>query len=181
MNGFRLGLRPLAELNELDASAFSDALQPLFEAAGPLGPALYPERPFASYEDLLDRAEAAAARLTTQAQIELVGAHPRIGEAAETVKQTSALSYREQGYDQEAARAPEDARRVYEALAELNRAYEQRFGFRFVVFVNGRPRSAIVEVLRERLRNSPEQELQTALQAMFAIARDRLARLPANG
>ena len=44
-------------------------------------------------------------------------------------------------------------------LAELNRAYEERFGFRFVVFVAGRPRREIVPVLRERLERTREQEL----------------------
>ena len=59
-------------------------------------------------------------------------------------------------------------------MAELNRAYEERFGFRFVVFVNRRPKSAILEVLRERLGNPRSRELRTALDEMLAIARDRL-------
>ena len=32
----------------------------------------------------------------------------------------------------------------------LNAEYEERFGFRFVVFVNRRPKSEILDVLRER-------------------------------
>ena len=130
-------LRPIAELNQLAPSEFAEALRPLFEAAGPLAEALHAERPFASYADLLDRAESVAGRLTTAAQIEVVSAHPRIGESADAVRQTSALSYREQGYANEAALPPDEVQRVYAALADLNRAYEQRFGFRFVVFVNG--------------------------------------------
>ena len=46
-------------------------------------------------------------------------------------------------------------------LAELNAAYEERFGFRFVVFVDRRPRAEIVPVLRERLERTRE-ELETA-------------------
>jgi 2-oxo-4-hydroxy-4-carboxy--5-ureidoimidazoline (OHCU) decarboxylase len=63
-------------------------------------------------------------------------------------------------------------------LAELNRAYEARFGFRFVVFVNRRPKSAIVDVLKTRLGRSREAEMETALGDMMAIARDRLPTLP---
>ena len=59
----------------------------------------------------------------------------------------SPASAREQGDDAAPA--------VLAELAELNRAYEERFGFRFVVFVNRRPRSAIVPVLRERLEEVP--------------------------
>jgi 2-oxo-4-hydroxy-4-carboxy--5-ureidoimidazoline (OHCU) decarboxylase len=58
----------------------------------------------------------------------------------------------------------------------LNREYEQRFGFRFVVFVNRRPKSELVPILRERLRRAREVELDTALHELVAIARDRWQR-----
>ena len=61
-------------------------------------------------------------------------------------------------------------------LEELNRVYEDRFGFRFVVFVNRRPRAELVPVLRERLERRRDEELDTALQELVAIARDRWSR-----
>jgi 2-oxo-4-hydroxy-4-carboxy--5-ureidoimidazoline (OHCU) decarboxylase len=61
----------------------------------------------------------------------------------------------------------------------LDEPDEQRFGFRFVVFVNGRPRSAILEVLKDRLHNPRKRELETATTEMFRIARDRLRTLTA--
>jgi OHCU decarboxylase len=169
-------LRPIAEVNQLSPTELGCALRPLFEAAGPLALALYAKRPFASYADLLDRAESLVDELSARAKIEVLSAHPRIGERAATVKELSALSYHEQGYAGEAALPQEDVQLVYAALEKLNRAYEERFGFRFVVFVDGRPKSAIVDILRTRLANSPEEELRAGLEAMFAIARDRLAR-----
>src|SRR5579859_5883432 len=92
-------LLPIATLNQLAPEAFAEGLRPLFEAAEPLAAVLYAERPFASYADLIERAEAAADRLNPEAQIEILSAHPRIGESAAAVKQLSALSYREQGFD----------------------------------------------------------------------------------
>lgn len=171
-------LRPIAELNQLAPGEFAEALRPLFEAAGPLARALYLERPFASYAELLERTESVAGRLTTAEQVEVVNAHPRIGENADAVRAQSALSYREQGYANEASLPRDEVQRVYAALADLNRAYEERFGFRFVVFVNGRPKSEIVKVLEARLHNAPDVELRTGLQAMFLIARDRYRALP---
>jgi 2-oxo-4-hydroxy-4-carboxy--5-ureidoimidazoline (OHCU) decarboxylase len=64
--------------------------------------------------------------------------------------------------------------RTYAELAELNERYEQRFGFRFVVFVNRRPKAEIVQVLKRRLEQPREIELRTGLAEMLAIARDRL-------
>ena len=61
-------------------------------------------------------------------------------------------------------------------LAELNRAYEARFGFRFVVFVNGRPKREIAASLRGRLGRTREEELATALDELVAIAEDRWRR-----
>ena len=58
-------------------------------------------------------------------------------------------------------------------LAELNRAYEERFGFRFVVFVDRRTRAELLPVLRERLQRTRAQELETGLRDLVAIARDR--------
>ncbi|MDP9285507.1 MAG: 2-oxo-4-hydroxy-4-carboxy-5-ureidoimidazoline decarboxylase, partial [Actinomycetota bacterium] len=81
----------------------------------------------AQLEDPLGRAREVARGLSEAKQKELLDAHPAIGG-----KTTSARSAREQGTDDDPA--------VLAELAELNAAYEAKFGFRFVVFVNGRPR-----------------------------------------
>jgi OHCU decarboxylase len=170
-------VRPIQELNQQPADEFALSLKPLFEAAAPLAGALYAARPFTSYEDLLGRAEVLLTGLSPEAQAEIVNAHPRIGENPETVRQSSAQSYAEQGYAAEAQLPADEVASVYAALATLNQQYEDRFGFGFVVFVNGRPKAAIVDVLEERLHNSREAELQTALRDMLLIARDRYAKL----
>jgi 2-oxo-4-hydroxy-4-carboxy-5-ureidoimidazoline decarboxylase len=62
---------------------------------------------------------------------------------------------------------------VQEELDRLNAAYERRFGFRFVIFVAGRPRSEIIPVMKRRLRRGARAELNTALNEVVAIAEDR--------
>jgi OHCU decarboxylase len=171
------GLVPIEDLNSLPADSFVVALRPLFEAAAPLAAGLYAARPFESYGQLLERAQAIVAGLPVAQQIEVVNGHPRIGENAQVVKDTSAQSYREQGYEAEGALDAAEVARVYAELGELNRRYEERFGFRFVVFVNGRPKSAIVDVLKARLDGSADAELRLALSEMLAIAGDRLRTL----
>jgi OHCU decarboxylase len=170
-------LLPIDELNRLPQDEFAAAVKPLFEAAPPLVATLYARRPFASYEALIDAAGTAIAGMPESEKLTVINAHPKIGENPATVRQTSALSYREQGYDREAGLDRDEVERVYRELAELNAAYETKFGFRFVVFVNRRPKSAILDVLKERLHNPRDQELATGLTAMIAIARDRLRAL----
>ena len=96
-------------------------------------------------------------------ELEALNAHPVIG-----ARGLSARSAAEQGAEAEPAVAAE--------LARLNEAYEEKFGFRFVVFVNRRPKAEILEVLRERLERTREEELETALTELVAIARDRWVR-----
>ena len=167
----------IEQLNRLDEPAFADTLRLLFERAPRLAAALSKERPFTSYDDLLDRAAALVAGLPEEQKVEIVNAHPRIGEDPAAVRRTSALSYREQGYDREAALDQQQVEQVYRNLDALNQTYEARFGFRFVVFVDGRPKAQIVDVMRARLENRREDELATALRDMLLIARDRLRSL----
>jgi OHCU decarboxylase len=167
-------LVPIEELNLLPPAAVAAALRPLFEAAQPLADALAEARPFPSYAALLETAERIIEQLPETQQVELLRGHPQIGESAQTVRQSSELSYREQGYALEATVEQDELERTYAELAELNERYEQRFGFRFVVFVNRRPKSEIVQVLKRRLEQPREIELRTGLAEMLAIARDRL-------
>jgi 2-oxo-4-hydroxy-4-carboxy--5-ureidoimidazoline (OHCU) decarboxylase len=114
----------------------------------------------ADLDDPLGHARDVAAELPEDEKKEVLDAHPAIG----ATKNVSARSAAEQGADE----VPE--------LAELNRRYEERFGFRFVVFVNRRPKSEIVPILRERLERTREEELTTALDELCAIAEDRWRR-----
>jgi 2-oxo-4-hydroxy-4-carboxy-5-ureidoimidazoline decarboxylase len=118
----------------------------------------------AAVEDPLGHAREMLATLPEEEQVALLNAHPRIG----ATRGLSAASAVEQGAEEESS--------VLAELAALNTAYEARFGFRFVLFVDGRPRSAIVPVLRERLARSREQELVTGLDELVAIACDRWRR-----
>jgi 2-oxo-4-hydroxy-4-carboxy--5-ureidoimidazoline (OHCU) decarboxylase len=117
---------------------------------------------------MLARAREILNELSDAEQIAVINAHPRIGERPDKV---SAASFTEQGYQRDTT-PPE----VFLRLANLNAEYEQKFGFRFVVFVNRRSKEAIVPVLEARLRGSRDDERRTALREILAIAKDRLKR-----
>ena len=133
-------------------------LAELFEGDTPL------VRKLAEQDDPLGRAHAVIASLSEDEKLEALNAHPAIGARAGL----SARSAAEQGED-----ADPD---VLAELAGLNRRYEDRFGFRFVVFVNRRSKAEILEVLRRRIRRTRDEELLTALEELVAIAEDRWRR-----
>ncbi|MGH3132800.1 MAG: 2-oxo-4-hydroxy-4-carboxy-5-ureidoimidazoline decarboxylase [Gaiellaceae bacterium] len=117
----------------------------------------------AGLEDPLGQAEDVLLALDDDEKIEALNAHPAIG-----AKRLSVRSASEQGTDADPA--------VLSDLAYLNQVYEEKFGFRFVVFVAGRPKREILEVLRERIGRTREQELETGCRELIAIARDRWTR-----
>jgi len=141
-------------VRDLPRQLSEEELAELFE-----GRTRFVER-LAQLEDPLARAREVARALPDDEKKEVLDAHPAIGGTP-----TSTRSAREQGTDDDPA--------VLAELAELNRAYEERFGFRFVVFVNGRPRREIVPVLRERLERARAEELETGVDELVQIAVSR--------
>ena len=141
-------------MRELPRQLSAEQLTELFEGRTRLVELL------ASTEDPLGQARAVARELSEAEKKEMLDAHPAIGGAP-----TSERSRREQGTDDD----PE----VLAELARLNEEYEERFGFRFVVFVNERPRREIVPVLRERLQRTREEELATGVDELVQIAVQR--------
>ncbi|MGE5273658.1 MAG: 2-oxo-4-hydroxy-4-carboxy-5-ureidoimidazoline decarboxylase [Verrucomicrobiota bacterium] len=121
-------------------------------------------RTLAGRKDPLGSAHEVIANLSEAEKLEALNAHPAIG--ARTV--LSARSAAEQGDDADPEALAE--------LARLNGEYERRFGFRFVVFVDRRPKEEILEVLRVRIGRTREEELDTAVEELIAIAEDRWRR-----
>jgi OHCU decarboxylase len=107
----------------------------------------------AETKDPLDRAEEIALGLDDEDKAAALAAHPRIGEP----------SPEQHGGDPA----------VLTELAYLNQVYEEKFGFRFVVFVAGRSRDELLDVLRDRIGNTREEELETGVRDLVAIAQDR--------
>ena len=145
-------------MRELPRQLTVDELSELFEGRTRLVERL------AELENPLEQADKAVSALDDAEKVEALAAHPAIGQRSGL----SARSAREQGDDSDPV--------VLSDLAYLNQVYEEKFGFRFVVFVDRRPKAEILEVLRDRIANSREDELDTGCRELVAIARDRWTR-----
>ena len=118
----------------------------------------------AQLDDPLGQARKVLADAPEDEQVEALAAHPRIGQRVNISERAT----REQGSDEDPV--------LLAALARLNKTYEQKYGFRFVVYVDGRPRAEILSVMRQRLQNSRDEELAAGLDDLVAIALDRWRR-----
>jgi 2-oxo-4-hydroxy-4-carboxy--5-ureidoimidazoline (OHCU) decarboxylase len=146
-------------VRELPRQLSAEELAELFE-----GRTTLVERLAERQDPLGPAADEVVAELTDDEKIEALNAHPQIGARSGL----SARSAAEQGTDSDPV--------VLSELVYLNQVYEEKFGFRFVVHVDGRAKRAILDVLRERLARMREEELDTAVRELVAIARDRWTR-----
>ena len=106
-------------------------------------------------------------------QLALLRAHPDLGGRAAVRGELTAESTAEQkgaGLDQ---CSPEE----FTELQTLNTAYQEKFGFPFIIAVRGLNRADILENFRRRLAHSRTQEFQTALEEVHKIALLRLVNL----
>jgi 2-oxo-4-hydroxy-4-carboxy--5-ureidoimidazoline (OHCU) decarboxylase len=142
-------------MRELPRQLTADELTELFE-----GRTRFVER-LAFEENPLTHARTLVHELSPEEKKEVLDAHPQIGRRTGL----SARSAVEQGADADPG--------VLAELDRMNAEYEARHGFRFVVFVNRRPKAEILEVLRARIDNPTDEERETALDELVAIAEDR--------
>ncbi|HEU5459524.1 MAG TPA: 2-oxo-4-hydroxy-4-carboxy-5-ureidoimidazoline decarboxylase, partial [Pyrinomonadaceae bacterium] len=134
-------------------------------------------RPYTSLEALIANANNIWFSLRPDDWLEAFRSHPKIGEkkAAATVSDRS-----RQWSDQEQAGTATASRETVDALAALNWAYEQKFGFIFIVCATGKTSDEMLESLKKRLENDAETELPIAAAEQSKITELRLKKLTTN-
>lgn len=125
-------------------------------------------RPYADAEALAGTAARAVLELDWEDVLEALSAHPRIGERPAGDTREAAWSRREQAGVEDELRA---------ALAEGNRAYEDRFGHVYLICATGLTGAEMLARLRERLGHDDETERRTVREELAKITRLRIGKL----
>ena len=124
-------------------------------------------RPYANWDSLRDRASESAAAITWDEVAGALARHPRIGERAAGDPGDVALSTSEQS-----GVAASDA----DALAAGNAAYEERFGYIYLICATGLSGEQMLAALRERLTHDDAAERLVVMDELRKIAALRLAK-----
>jgi len=131
--------------------------------------------PFATLTDALTAGREEWFALTPDDWREAFTHHPKIGDR-DTLRRrfpaTHQLSEREQSG---VAGAPDD---VLDALAAANRAYEERFGYIFIVCATGKSANEMLAILNQRLGNEPAVEIGVAAEEQAKITALRITSTP---
>ncbi|RAK65233.1 2-oxo-4-hydroxy-4-carboxy-5-ureidoimidazoline decarboxylase [Hymenobacter edaphi] len=163
----------LDELNHLDRPALAAALRRCCGAARWVEQML-DVFPASDKETLLDHADSIWNNLGPEDYREAFTHHPKIGDLnalREKFASTSAWAEGEQG----AVRQASDD--ILQALAEGNAAYEQKFGYIFIVSASGKSAEDMLHILQARLLNDPDDEILLAADEQRKITRLRLEKL----
>jgi OHCU decarboxylase len=116
----------------------------------------------------------AALPLTEADWLEAFAAHPLIGDVDSLRAKYAATKTLAAGEQSGVASAGEA---TLAALAEVNRAYRDKFGFIFIVFATGKSAAEMLAILKSRIDNSREQEIRNAAVEQMKITRLRLQKL----
>lgn len=132
------------------------------------------ERPYENVEALITRASEIWWSLDPADWLEAFRSHPKIGEkkAAEAVSEQS-----RQWSGQEQSGVRQASQETVDSLATLNRAYEEKFDFIFIICATGKTSDEMLAALRERLENDATRELTTAAAEQGKITELRLRKL----
>jgi len=160
----------LAEVNALDKAAFVARFGALFEHSPWVVERAAALRPF---DDLLGGLMSAVHRASPEDKLSLIRAHPELaGKAAidRTLTDASAAEQASAGLDR---LTPAE----YARFHALNQAYNERFGFPFIICVRLTDKAGILAAIEDRLQNDRDAEISTALGQIGEIVRLRLEAL----
>jgi OHCU decarboxylase len=164
------------DVERLNSLSASEAEKELLKCCGSENWArqLVGERPFTSVKQLTETSDRIWWSLDPQDWLQAFHSHPKIGEK-KSVAVTSARAQKWSEAEQSGTR--DSAQSTMDALAHLNREYEQKFGFIFIVCATGKTSEEMLTNLRDRLKNDPSDELRIAAGEQAKITRLRLNKL----
>jgi 2-oxo-4-hydroxy-4-carboxy-5-ureidoimidazoline decarboxylase len=160
----------LSRLNELGRGAFVEAIGPCFEASPWVAERAWAARPFHSLGALHATLVGAMRGASEGEKLALIRAHPDlVGALARGARPAPASLDEQRAAGLDRLSSEETA-----LLESYNSAYKEKFGFPFVICARENRKEAILSALPSRLGLSREEELETALREIAAIARLRL-------
>jgi 2-oxo-4-hydroxy-4-carboxy-5-ureidoimidazoline decarboxylase len=131
-------------------------------------------RPFESQAAVFELADRLWWELDPSDWLEAFAAHPKIGERVSPQREHAATA---QWSEFEQSGTAGARASVLDKLAELNRRYEARFGYIFIVCATGRSAEEMLEILEQRLSHCADDEIKLAAAEQAKITKIRLEKL----
>ena len=166
----------MESLNRLSEESFVRIVGPVFEHSPWIAAAAWTRRPFGSLRGLHSTLCGVVRSAGAEQQLGLIRAHPDLVGRGALAGTLTPESTREQAAAELGALTPAEV----QLFQRLNAEYRVKFGFPFVICARQNKKEAILEGFQQRLKNSPAQETQAALEEICKIAELRLRDLIQN-
>ena len=163
----------LHELNTLPVQQLKDELLKCCGSSAWVNKML----PFFPAEDLvevLEDAEEQWYKCSEEDWKEAFAHHPKIGDIESLKKKFASTADWASG---EQSGVDTASQQTIEALAKGNKAYENKFGYIFIVCATGKPADEMLGLLTTRLLNDPKEEIEIAADEQNKITKLRLEKL----
>lgn len=144
------------------SAIFEDTTWPIVDSSS--------KRPFIGFVDMYIKIVDVVDKSGTDQQLELVKSHPQLACKKMRNDNIAALSQSEQS----GAGLNECTEEEMKELAKLNKEYNEKFGFPFLLAVKNATKQQIFSSIKNRINNTKETELQIALQQEYKIVLFRL-------
>ncbi len=131
-------------------------------------------RPFADVTALLNQADQIWQNLEPEDWLEAFAAHPKIGARKAAPLQQAQSAEWSRG-EQSGARTANES--VLDELAGVNRLYEDKFGYIFIICATGKSAEEMLDICCERLGNDADLEIRMAAEEQRKITEIRLKKL----
>jgi 2-oxo-4-hydroxy-4-carboxy-5-ureidoimidazoline decarboxylase len=159
------------DVNKLEKSTFVSVFGAIYEHSPWIAEKAWLHRPFGSVDNIHAVMDEVVQRAGQSRQLNLIKAHPELAGRLAYSGQFTAESRSEQAQ----AGLTSLSKNLTIRMLELNGAYQQKFGFPFIICARLNNVATILAAMEERLQNSRETEFETALQEISKIAKLRLA------
>ena len=170
-------MHDLAWLNSLPAA---EAEKELLQCCGSTRWAqqMAAARPYPTFDALLASANEIWWSLDRNDWLEAFRSHPKIGEK-KPAEPVSTQAHQWSGQEQSGVVTA--SQETVDSLATLNRAYEEKFGFIFIICATGKTSGEMLSALRERIEHDAADELPIAAAEQSKITVLRLKKLLTSG
>jgi OHCU decarboxylase len=164
---------PFSAVQSLDESGFASLLAPVVEHSAWVAAEAWQAGPFPNWTALFQAMSNTMLGAHSERQLALLRVHPELAGQEAQAGTMTADSQSEQGRLGLLSLSPE----AFQRLGALNRRYQLRFGFPFIVALRLHASlDSVFASLEDRLNNDPDAEREVALNQVIEVMRGRLAR-----
>ena len=163
----------ISQLNEATKSEADDAFMQCCTASRWVMN-MVNRRPFADIDDLLSASETYWKEMKNADFLEAFEGHPKIGDPdslKNKYRSTLSMASDEQSSVEQASES------IIHELANQNTLYYDKFGFIFIVCATGKSAQQMLDLIKIRISNTPENEIKVAAAEQGKITAIRLKKL----